>query len=153
MLLPRNIPRIAGNPSELRVPFADTKKPAGIAGGSIFRCVGRGLAESGQPPGQARKLSRGGILVKHALRNAAGQFRLNALQRSAGTVLVAGSEGRFDLLYERADAADSGAIDLGAAGVAADTFLCLRRVRHLRASSSEMKRARPGRTRSTAPSK
>ena len=65
-------------------------------------------------------------------------------RRACACILVAGVERRLDLLHEGADAADAGAVDLGAAVVAADALLCLRRVRHLKtASISEMKRARP----------
>ena len=101
------------------------------------------LAESGDTLRQARELTRCSVLVNDALGDATSQFRLNAANRVLSLVLVTRSERRLELLDERTDAADAGAVDLRAAVVAADTFLCLRRVRNRLASSRiKMKTAR-----------
>ena len=72
--------------------------------------------------------------MEDALRDAAGELGLNLLDGGQRLGLVAGLDRRLDLLHEGADAADAGAVDLRPAIVAADTLLCLRRVRHRSAS-------------------
>src|SRR6476619_5004624 len=89
-----------------------------------------GLAEGGDTLCEPRELPRRGVLVEHALGDAAREFGLDLLDRGERLLLVAGGERRLDLLDEGADTADPRAVDFRAAVVAADSFLCLRRVRH-----------------------
>src|SRR6476469_4307435 len=103
----------------------------------------RGLAERRETARETRQFAGGGVLVQHAAGDAAGQLRLDAGDGRLGLILVAGLERRFDLLHERPDAADPGAVDVGPLRVAKDALLCLRRIRHLKCLVSEKKRARP----------
>src|SRR4051795_7980555 len=105
-----------------------TKKPAGGSRRAQSPMLIRGLAERCETACQTRKLARCGVLVEHPASDAAEQFRLDPRQRRFGLVLIARGKRRFDLLDKGADAADPRPIDLGAAGIAADAFLCLRRI-------------------------
>ena len=58
-----------------------------------------------------------------------------------GGLLVAAGDGRFDLLDEAADAADARTVDLGAAVVATDALLGLRRIGHIRSVSRSARAA------------
>ena len=69
---------------------------------------------------QAAELAGRGVLVQHAARDAAREFRLDRLERRGRGSLVAGGVGGFDLLHQGANPADAGAVDQGAAGVAAE---------------------------------
>ena len=69
--------------------------------------------------------------MEHAAGDSAEQLRLDPGQCGLRLILIASRQRRFDLLDEGADAADAGAVDPGAGGVAADAFLCLRRIRDL----------------------
>src|SRR4051794_6977220 len=92
------------------------------------------LAERRETACQPRQLAGRGVLVEHAASDAAEQFRLDPRKRRFGLVLVARRQRRLDLFDESANPADARTVDLGAAGVAADAFLCLRRIGHLLAS-------------------
>src|SRR3546814_16899706 len=70
------------------------------------------------------------ILVKHALGDAARHLGLGRLERRGGGVLVAGGDGGFDLLHQRADARHAVLVDDRSRRVAADALLCLRRIGH-----------------------
>src|SRR5687767_14539725 len=119
----------ASPPSERRCP--GIKKPAGKAPAGRSESRQKGLAERDETLRQARQFPRRGVLVEDALGDAARQLRLDPLQRVRCRLLVAAVERRLDLLDEGADAADPRTIDLGPARIAADSLLCLRRIRHL----------------------
>src|SRR3546814_1969533 len=89
------------------------------------------------------------VLVQHAAGHAASEFRLDRLKRRGRGSLVAGGEGGFDLLHQGANPADAGAVDLGAAGVAADALLGWRRIGHL--LSSVFVKSREGARRNRQP--
>jgi hypothetical protein len=114
--------------------FSETKQARRRVPAGLFPSRWKGLAEGGDTARETRKFPRGGIFVKDSGRDAAAELGLDLLQGSDRLLLVAGLDRRFDLLHEGADAADAGAVDLRAALVAADAFLCLRRVRHRIAS-------------------
>ncbi|PAV66172.1 hypothetical protein WR25_02117 [Diploscapter pachys] len=106
--------------------------------GAAVKASYEALPESIKPPagerghglGQTRELAARGVLVQHALGDATGQLRLDGRQRRGRSSLVARSKRRLDLLDEGPDAADAVAVDFGAACVATDALLGLRRIRH-----------------------
>src|SRR3569623_347688 len=112
-----------------------------VPAGYRFWSVTNESGECYEPLGQPRALPRSGVLVQHALGDAAHQFGLNLRHRFGGGGLVAGGEGCFGLLHEGPNPADAVAVDLGPARVAADALLRLRRVRHRKTSNiSSMKK-------------
>src|SRR3546814_8673393 len=70
--------------------------------------------------GQARIFAGHGVLMEHALGNAARHFGLRRLQRGGSAVLVTGGDGVFDLLHQRANARNAILVHDGARGIAAD---------------------------------
>ena len=120
-----------GESSAFRMAVSQVRKtPPEAAGGAVLRHLS-GLGESRETARQPGQFPGCGVLVEHPLGDPAGELGLDPTQRLAGLIPVAGGERRLDLLDEGADAADTGAVDVGATVVAADAFPCLRRVRHL----------------------
>src|SRR4028118_1179406 len=87
--------------------------------------VPNGLAQSGDTACEPGEFPGRCVLVEDAFRDAAGELGLDPPDRFESLFLVARLDRGFDLLDEGADTADAGAVDLGAACVASDSFLCL----------------------------
>jgi hypothetical protein len=72
---------------------------------------------------QARQLAGGRFLVEDSLGDAAVELGAGGLEGGFGGLRIAGGDGSFNFFHEAADARLAGAIDVGAARVAADSFL------------------------------
>src|SRR3954469_810547 len=116
-------PRIAGSPRLSRSVLSRNEKARRRAADGPESGAWRGLGESRDTAREPREFPGGGVLVEHALGNAAGELGLDLLDRGQRLRLVASLDRSLDLLHEGADAADAGAVDFRPALVAADTFL------------------------------